>query len=287
MSIPLEALLAASYVPQAFPHAPFVAAACSLLAGPHPDLPRIEGLLSLDVTAFRSFLRAASAGGLKAETFSQAVQVLGMGPARTLLAEMASKANGLPQLDPVLAALAGEELWPHHLQTALLCHLLAQATGYPNPAVAFTAGLIHDVGRPLLRQYDYVALSEVFELDTEPADLVLTIEDRAVGHSHARVGGAWLRHLRAPASIVEAVTWHHQPRGSTQKLAKLLHLADVAIECHLAHVPIGIRLFPLDATVLHEAGFRDVPLADLASQAHELFLSLEAHAATLQVPEAG
>ena len=78
---------------------------------------------------------------------------------------------------------------------------------------AFTAGLLHDVGKLVLLEAipDYHARLAAARADLPEADEV-GAEHQAFGASHAEVGSYLFGLWGLPYGIVEAVAWHHRPR---------------------------------------------------------------------------
>jgi putative nucleotidyltransferase with HDIG domain len=127
-------------------------------------------------------------------------------------------------------AMRDRELWRHSLVTALATQaVLAEARAADfEPSIAYTAGLVHDIGK--------IVLNEVLDFDTQ-AKLRDRIErdhrsrleaERDVLHTdHAEVGAALLRRWRLPDLLVEAVADHHQPITSPRpQLSAVVHVAN-------------------------------------------------------------
>ena len=117
--------------------------------------------------------------------------------------------------------------WRHAIATALCARELAPFLKL-NPEHAYTAGLLHDVGRLVLvtrfqSQYEatmaYRAQQDCSMLDAERA--VLKIDHADVGH--------WLtKHWKFPDAMQQAVAVHHQvPSDAIPSLGVALIAADV------------------------------------------------------------
>jgi HD-like signal output (HDOD) protein len=78
------------------------------------------------------------------------------------------------------------QLWTHTLACATACQSLAERCGYGQPAAAFTAGILHDIGRIALVQAlePHVLQQAATELMDPSADL-LDVERRLFGIDHA------------------------------------------------------------------------------------------------------
>jgi putative nucleotidyltransferase with HDIG domain len=125
--------------------------------------------------------------------------------------------------------LAPKMLWDHLISTAVATEILAKKVRLKAPNYAFTAALLHDIGKIVLGTY--------LEVDAEPI-LALAVHEnipfdeaefRVLGINHAEAGAELLRHWNLPAGIVDAVRWHHAPNlYSGEKLTvDLIHVADV------------------------------------------------------------
>lgn len=156
-------------------------------------------------------------------SISEAVSILGMRTVRTVVT--AAALTGSFKKDS-RTSLDFDALWRHSIGTALCAKGLAEALDLDGEE-AFTLGLLHDIGRLVLAtsfasQYQK-ALDHQREHDCLPQEAELA----TLGLDHAFVGGCITEHWRFAPAMVEAVTHHHSPGGSTNvSLAGLVHVAD-------------------------------------------------------------
>ena len=117
-----------------------------------------------------------------------------------------------------------EELWTHSVAVAMATKALTTRLRAGDPDEAFTAGLLHDVGRLLLamrfRDEYWRAVGGAGE-----AEAVERLEAAHLGVDHAEVGGWILEAWSLPPAIVELIAQHHAepPRHG---LGGLLAIAD-------------------------------------------------------------
>jgi putative nucleotidyltransferase with HDIG domain len=133
-------------------------------------------------------------------------------------------------------AVEASELWRHSLITASAAEILVDETSALNveAPVAFTVGLLHDIGKLALGQ----ALTP--EMQTKIRELVemeqssrVEAERKIVGTDHGEVGACLLRGWNLPEEILEATANHHNPVFEPRpKLSVITHLADCL--AHLA-----------------------------------------------------
>ena len=104
-------------------------------------------------------------------------------------------------------------LWKHSMATACFTKAIAKVQRCPRELMddAFTAGLLHDVGRLVLASAFADEYQQVLRRAAEPGALLAACEGEAFGCTH-NLAGAYLLGLWGLAdSVVEAVAWHHQP----------------------------------------------------------------------------
>lgn len=121
------------------------------------------------------------------------------------------------------------EFWRHSLLSAKAAEFLAGAAPYVADApLAYTAALLHDIGKLVLNQFlapeSQVAVARVIE---ERGEAGVSAEQSILKTNHAEVGALLLRKWTLPHPIIEAVQYHHIPQiAPTAKLSALLALAD-------------------------------------------------------------
>jgi putative nucleotidyltransferase with HDIG domain len=162
-------------------------------------------------------------------TVSQAISIVGMNQ----LHDLAIAASFIQLFRNVPQELVDmDSFWRHSVACGVGARILATQRREPNVERFFVAGLLHDIGRPIL----YQKLPEPSRLALEQArqsgELLHEIEVEHFGFNHAQLGAGLLERWRLPALLQEAVAWHHQPRHASRfpVEAAVVHVAD-----HLAN----------------------------------------------------
>lgn len=162
----------------------------------------------------------------KVGSVGEAVVVLGFHHVRSLVAAAgiinqfpASEGNGFDRL----------AFWQHGLGTAVCAQVLAKALGR-DQALAFTAGLLHDVGRLVLDAYFHEDFKAAMAHSTAEDATLLDAELAVLGVEHAQVGFELTRRWKFPVVIQQAIRDHHQPEREQAALTDLVHAANVL--CH-------------------------------------------------------
>jgi HD-like signal output (HDOD) protein len=110
----------------------------------------------------------------------------------------------------------------HGAAVAIAADLLALNTPVEYAEGAFTAGLLHDVGKVLVA----VALPEEYDLLNRAGAWEAGLEAELLGATHAELSGAVLEHWRLPPQICQAAALHHSPPPGATGLAHLVKAAD-------------------------------------------------------------
>ena len=142
-----------------------------------------------------------------------------------------------------LAGYANEscDLWQHSLTTAMAAEIVADSglNVHAERSVAFTAGLLHDIGK--------LVLGQVIELEQQTAihDAITAgglsrsdAERQILGTDHAEVGACLLKSWNLPDDVVEGVANHHRPVLAPRPLlSTVTHVANCT--AHLAGAAPG------------------------------------------------
>jgi putative nucleotidyltransferase with HDIG domain len=119
-------------------------------------------------------------------------------------------------------------LYHHATGTALVAERLARLTQAAKPGQAYTAGLLHDIGKVVLDQFVSGAAPHFYRRLIEEKALDFTrAEQEVFGTTHTEVGYRLARRWTFPGSLAEAIRWHHCPAGGEGK-AELNHIVCLA-----------------------------------------------------------
>jgi diguanylate cyclase (GGDEF)-like protein/putative nucleotidyltransferase with HDIG domain len=122
--------------------------------------------------------------------------------------------------------------WQHSLAVAAASKYVAAKTGYKVPDEAYTAGLLHDVGRAILDICAPEELRQVLAALPRSGVLAVDIEREILGTDHTGVGELALRRWNIPAHVARGVGLHHTENlkgfddKSAAALAAIVQAAD-------------------------------------------------------------
>lgn len=118
-------------------------------------------------------------------------------------------------------------LWSHGMRCAVAAELLADHCKGVDGGVAYTAGLLLDVGKRVLG----VELQDLIEIAFSENEGIRTfdeVEQALLGCTHAEISGALAAEWELPLSLENALRWHHRPQECPDKspLVWVCHVAD-------------------------------------------------------------
>jgi putative nucleotidyltransferase with HDIG domain len=133
-------------------------------------------------------------------------------------------------------AVEANELWRHSLITATAAEIVVGEVPDVNmePSVAFTVGLLHDIGKLILGQALTGDLQADIRQRVEQEHISRSEAEKiVVGTDHSEVGAYLLQEWHLPEEIVEAVANHHHPVLEPHpRFSVVTHLANCV--AHLA-----------------------------------------------------
>ncbi|MFQ5735390.1 MAG: HDOD domain-containing protein [Thermodesulfobacteriota bacterium] len=165
----------------------------------------------------------------KISSISQAILVLGF-----------DMVKGLAISTAVFGGMSASQrqfvtaLWSHSFEAAMTSVLIAEMSGLVNKDSAFLAGLLHDIGKPIMCQ---IFGSEYTDIQTEGPGKLIRKEGYLFGGSHDEVGAWFTDKCKLPNDCVDSIRYHHFPEryakdrnGSAYPpLVPIVYLADVIV----------------------------------------------------------
>src|SRR5581483_3976078 len=106
------------------------------------------------------------------------------------------------------AGLDVEALWQHSAACAVGASVIAETIGESKP-VAFTAGLLHDVGKLVLASVERETYAKMVSTHVGREGLLIVGERDAFGTDHAELGGELMSRWNLPEEVAAAVRCHH------------------------------------------------------------------------------
>ncbi|MCP4727440.1 MAG: HDOD domain-containing protein [bacterium] len=216
------------------PISPHTMKILELISDPEYSVTELKKILELDVSLTARCLKLvnSAAFGLRTDisTMDKAVNYIGS----KQLMDMIISSDFDNVYNPPLIGYKAEDgdLWAHSLRTAIGAKLFADLTdNYSLSNQAYTAGLLHDIGKIIIDQFLHVSpalLQKRFEIGKETD--FLEIETELLRTDHAEVGQMMALKWGLPEVLQIVIRYHHNPHEAPpqyRKLCVLVHLGDL------------------------------------------------------------
>ncbi|MFC1867939.1 HDOD domain-containing protein [Thermodesulfobacteriota bacterium] len=120
-------------------------------------------------------------------------------------------------------------LFNHAVGTAMISEKIADFSGRVSGDIAYTAGLLHDIGKVALDQYVDLAYPLFYRRTQVDGETLITVEGEVFGLNHAEVGGRLAEKWSLPEHLIEAIRYHHNPEKASLdvELTHIVYLADL------------------------------------------------------------
>lgn len=176
---------------------------------PDWSIKEISRLICQDVGLSGSILKTVNSPFYKhantVTSIDQAVKLLGVNSVVNLVNALSIK--GALSDDDIIAL---GRFWDTAMDIALTASVIAKQIGVPNPEEAYTLGLFHNCGVPLLmsrfEHYEEVMIEAYAATD----ERIIEVENRSINTNHAVVGYYVGKSWNLPPYLCEAIHEHHR-----------------------------------------------------------------------------
>ena len=153
-------------------------------------------------------------------TIQHAVTLLGFNTVKSLVLSSTV-------LDLMKDSLPG--LWEHSLACARTCSIIADHIEIDEQEEISTAGLLHDLGKVILRQMMEREFRRIANYIDCADMLFYQAEEKVLGVNHGEMGGWLIEKWALPPQLVEPIVDHHDfhPNRDYAENTAILHLADI------------------------------------------------------------
>jgi putative nucleotidyltransferase with HDIG domain len=232
-----------------------------------------EAVVQLDIALTANLLRMANSAyfgfSRKISSVREAITLLG---ARRLfeLAAMAAVEAIVPARLPGYGIDAGA-YWCHSVAVAVLAERFAKERKLAVPALTFTSGLLHDVGKLVISSFLASHLEELrCKLAADNRSLI-ECERELLGGDHAQIGAELAETWNLPEEVVRVIAYHHEPslakNGKGDVVVDLVHSADCLSHSLGFGADVGALQRQVDDHAIARLGLRHVDLEHVASRA--------------------
>ena len=207
-----------------------------LLSEDDVSLPTLDQVAKSDQVVAGKMLQAANSAFYSPrqliKTVSQAISYVGVEDSRRILLASA--------IQPLYSSPRLRRIWKHAIEAAQVTEQLARMSGKVDPAEAFLAGLLHDVGKlaiALLPNELNSSLDRLMVKGCQPAVAEVVV----CGFDHAEAGADILRHWKFTDELIAAIRFHHMPERTSSAMAAILYLTEYWTDAE-EDIPSNARL---------------------------------------------
>jgi HD-like signal output (HDOD) protein len=214
---------------------------------PSPDLKAIAKLISQDPGLSGALLKLVNSPSFglsnRIASIQQAVNLLGCNTVINLINAQSIRGE---LTDEAIVTL--NRFWDTAQDVAVACLILAKHIGYHSPDEAYTLGLFHNCGIPLMikRFPNYMGVMEQAYANAGDEQRVVDTENRLLNTNHAVVGYYTAKSWRLPLPLCEAIASHHNAfavfsddSGRDAQLKTLLAILKMAEHVCASHRVLG------------------------------------------------
>ncbi|NLJ73336.1 MAG: HDOD domain-containing protein [Syntrophomonadaceae bacterium] len=271
--ISLEQIVAAVDDLPALPHV--VVQVMELTEDPDSTAQDINDVLSQDQAMTARVLKLANSAFYgfprRIATVTDAIVLLGFKTIKSIV--MAASVSDILAREMEGYALEPGELWQHSQSVAMAARHIARKVKYYQLDLAYTAGLLHDIGKVILNNAMKESYHKVINVVMEQNIPFLDAEVEILGFNHTEVGARVAEKWNLPQDLVEAINFHHTPENATENkdLTALVHIADAV--CVAMGIGIGIdgMLYPISSEAMEMFGLDEVAVETIISELTDIF----------------
>jgi putative nucleotidyltransferase with HDIG domain len=186
-----------------------------VVSDPQSTIDQIVEAIRYDQAITGEVLRLCNSAyfGLSRKVTSLHDAMVCIGTVKVLQLVMAVHANSVLQRRQEGYDLGEGMLWRHAVATALASASIGEKLKLANQSLAFTAGLLHDIGKVVLSSHVAEEFREIVRQVTEGRLSFVEAEKQILGISHEEVGARLAERWQFPEAIVRCIRHHHNPRG--------------------------------------------------------------------------
>ncbi|MFH1147158.1 MAG: HDOD domain-containing protein [Pseudomonadota bacterium] len=197
-----------------------------MVADPKVSADRIGQVIAKDQILAAKILKLVNSAFYgfpgRISTVSNAVILLGFNVIRSLVLSASI-------FEAMEKSLVG--LWEHSLGCAALSNVIARRIGLNDPEEVSTAGLLHDIGKVVIRENLGNYISLIDELLLQKPISLYEAEREILQTDHAEIGKRLGHRWHLPDRLTEPISYHHEPSKSKAHfvISAVVHVADILV----------------------------------------------------------
>lgn len=218
---------------------PIVAEVIKLTSSESTSIEQIAKVIKRDHAIALKVLKLANSAvytrGDTVESVDQAISRIGLGSIRQAVLNMAvvdqfGTDSHFHGIDPL-------QFWEHCIACGLIGAEIARSRNEKEPDLAFTMGLLHDVGRLVYIEQFPDLYDQVFQTATRLQLPLERVESKMLLLNHADCMDRILHLWRFPKNLIDPIVFHHLSIGNMRRMAskRVEEVATLGLADRLSH----------------------------------------------------
>ncbi len=211
-------------------------------------------------------------GGKRVKTVGEATIRLGQKTVKSLV--LASAVGKILEQELKGYDYERNTLWRLSQISAFTARAVAKKVRYEDVDVAYTVGLLKDVGKVILDEYVNESYSEIKTLVEQDGYCLHQAEKEVLGYSNCEVGARIVDKWNLDDELVEAIEYHHYPFEAilNPKLVAILHVSDYLVIMMGIHEGIDTMNHNYFTDAANIIGLNEDDLDNIIEQVQEIIL---------------
>jgi putative nucleotidyltransferase with HDIG domain len=252
---------------------PTVVRLAELIRHDDTEIGEYEAVVQVDVALTANLLRLANSAyfGFARKIGSVREAITLLGPRRLFqLGAMAAVEAVVPPTLPGYG-IDSRVYWLHSVAVAVLSERVAKERKLAAPALTFTAGLLHDIGKLVISSFLAGHAEDLRKSIAAGHASLLQCERDLLGGDHASIGADVAATWNLPEEVARVIAYHHEPSarpdGQGDVMVDLVHAADCLSHTLGFGADVGELARQVDEKAVTRLGLRPQDLEHAASRA--------------------
>ena len=158
----------------------------------------------------------------KISSMSQAIMMIGLREVYSLVLSISVMGLFPIQEKEEEVLFPAKQYWAHSLGVGVMAKLIAKTMNMTNSEELFVAGLIHDIGKLIMKINNKEVFDTICQKAREDRCFFYQAEQKVLGFTHADVGAVLAENWKFPEILVVTTGGHHNPDGADTEVDQLM-----------------------------------------------------------------
>lgn len=203
----------------------------ALVGGKQDNVSEVVEVVTFDPALTFKLIRAANSAmsGSSQPVTSVRDAVTRLGTAQVFALAVASSVRPHMQKNLPEYGFSDGEFWRHSVACAVATEVAQPFCTTPVPTEAFTAALLHDIGKLIMARFISREILELLQQGRLEGKLTaLEAEAKILGVHHGELGGIIAQHWQFPDRVVKGIVFHHHPDAGGDSICDVVYMANIA-----------------------------------------------------------